>query len=188
MSSARILTLLAVLAAAACGAQTNYDVAIMPRNSAGTPVLSDQGAIGLSSYALGNRSSIEGRPAEAARALASIDYLAGALYENPRWSGLSVLDKINMQQGRQEVRGVLGVTPGTPSQVVVNSLIAAAQAFDAGDAAAQRAAFPPDVFTMGPDRIIALLSHLPELPASNVAAQRTNRDTNSNCFYTNNCS
>lgn len=188
MSSARVLTLLAVLAATACGTQTNYDVAIMPRTASGTPVMSDQGAIGLSSYALGNRSSIENHPAEAARAVASIDYLAGALYENPHWDGIPATHKINMLQGRQEVRRVLGIAPGTPSQVVVNSLIAAAQAFDAHDPAAQRAALPSSVFTLGPDQTIALLTNLPELPAANVAAQRVNNDTTFNCAFTDNCS
>ena len=120
--------------------------------------------------------------------MASIDYLAGALYENPHWTGLSALDKVNMLQGRQEIRRVLAVAPGTPSQVVVNNLIAAAYAFDAGDPAAQRLALPANVFTLGPDQTIALLAHLPELPAANVAAQRTNLDINSNCFYTSNCS
>jgi len=127
MSPVRASMLLALLATAACGAQTNYDVAIMPRNAGGTPVMSDQGAIGLASYALGNRSSIEGHPAEA-------------------------------------------------------------QAFDAADVAGQRSALPGSVFTRGPDQTIALLTHLPQMPAANVAAQRTNQDINSNCFYTNNCS
>ncbi len=188
MPSARTLTLLATLAAAGCGLQTTYDSAIMPRTSAGTPVLSDQGAIGLSSYALGNRSSIESHPGEAARAVASIDYLAGALYENPHWTGIPAVHKINMEQGRQEVREVLGVAPGTPSQLVVNDLIAAAQAFDAGDLGAARAALPPAVFTLGPDQTIALLTNLPALPAANVAAQRVNNDINTNCQYTSNCS
>ena len=70
---------------------------------------------------------------------------------------------------------------------MVDSLIAAAQAFDAGDVAAQRAALPVNVFTRGPDQTIALLTNLPDLPAANVAAQRTNNDTNSNCMYSENC-
>ena len=185
--SARPLTLLAVLAVAACGLQTNYDVAIMPRTSAGTPVLSDQGAIGLASYALGNRGSIENHPGEAARAVASIDYLAGALYENPRWTGISAVHKINMLQGRDEVRQVLNVAPGAPSQAVVDGLIAAAVAFDAGDIAAARAALPASVFTLGPDQTIALLTNLPQLPAANVAAQRVNSDITGNCNFTANC-
>ncbi len=188
MSSARTLTLLAALVAAGCGAQTTYDVAIMPRTPAGTPVMSDQGAVGLSSYALGNRASLRSQPGEAARAVAAIDYLAGALYENPHWTGIPAVHKINMEQGRQEVRGVLGVAPGTPSQIVVNDLIAAAQAFDAGDLAAARAALPPSVFTLGPDQTVALLSNLPPLPAANVAAQRVNNDLYFNCQYTSNCS
>lgn len=185
MSPARVLPLLTVLATVGCGAQTTYDSAIMPRTSAGTPVLSDQGAIELSSYALGNRSSIEGHPGEAARAVASIDYLAGALYENPRWTGIPGQHKVNMQMGRQEVRQVLGVAPGTPSQVVVNDLIAAAQAFDAGDIAGARGALPASVFTLGPDQTIALLTHLPQLPAANVAAQRVNNDIGVYCQYSN---
>ncbi len=180
------LALLAILSLAGCGAVTLPDAAVMPRTAAGTPALSDQGAIQTASFALSSPGRTAGQPGEAARALASIDYLAGALYSNPHWDGIPALTKQRMLQARGEVRQVLAVAPGTPSQVVVDDLIRAADAFDGHDTAAALAALPASVFTLGPRRTAAVLANLPFLPASNVAAQAANYDITFNCG-TGNC-
>ncbi len=181
------LPLVAALALSGCSSIYVPDTAIMPRTAAGTPALSDQGAIQTASYALGSRSRTAGRPGEAARALASVDYLAGALYTNPHWTGIPATTKLQMVQGRKEVRQVLAVAPGTPSQVVVDDLIRAADAFDAHDTAAAMAALSPSVFTLGPQRTTAILSDLPYLQQANVAAQAANDDITYNCGNTGNC-
>ena len=129
-----------------------------------------------------------GRPGEAARALAAVDYLAGALYTNPHWTGIPATTKQRMLQGREEVRAYLGVAPGTPSQVVVNDLIRAADALEGRDDQAASAALAGPAFTRGPTATIALLDRLPYLPAANVAAQNANRDITFNCQFTSNCS
>jgi hypothetical protein len=175
--------LLAALAVSACGSIYQPNTAIMPDTAAGTPVMSDQGAIGLASYALASPSRTAGDPGEAARALASVDYLAGALYSNPHWVGFPAIAKIQMVQARNEIRQLLAVPPGTPSQAVVDGLIRASEAFDAGNTAAAEAALPASVFTLGPTRTAALLSNLPYLPQANVAAQQANLAIMSGCGF-----
>ena len=187
-SLTRTLCVVALAAMAACGAATIQDTAIMPRTSAGTPVMSDQGAIQTASYSLGVPSRTAGRPGEAARALAAVDYLAGALYSNPHWDGIPATTKLRMLQGRAEVRSYLGVAPGTPSQVVVNDLIRASYALEGQDTAGASAALSNPVFTRGPAATIALLDRLPYLPAANVAAQNANHDITFNCSFSQNCS
>jgi hypothetical protein len=170
-----------------CAPTPTPDTAIMPLTGAGTPQMSDTGAIGLASYVLGSPSRYDGHPADAARALAAVDYLAGALYANPHWVGIPAESKLRMLQARTEVRRVLDVPPGTPSQKVVDGLMAAANALAGDDTAAARAALPSSVFGLGPDRTIALLNNLPPLPAADAAAQYLNYDTMTNCSFTANC-
>lgn len=177
----------AAVSLAGCGAVTMPDAAVMPRTAGGTPELSDQGAIQTASYALGSPSRTAGQPGEAARALASIDFLAGELYSNPHWVAFPVITKQRMLQARIEVRQVLAVAPGTSSQVVVDQLLRAANAFEGHDIAAALSALPASVFTLGPDRTAALLANLPYLQQANVAAQAANYDITYNC-ETGNCS
>lgn len=178
---------LALALTAGCGAATLPDTAIMPLTGAGTPALSDQGAIQTASYALGSPARTAGQPGEAARALASIDYLAGALYSNPHWDGIPPTTKLRMLQGREEIRAYLAVAAGTPSQVVVDHLIHAADSLDAHDTAGAVQALSSPAFTRGPEATIALLSNLPYLPQANVAAQNANADITFNCQLSQNC-
>jgi hypothetical protein len=178
---------LATLILAGCGTETLPDTAIMPRTAAGTPALSDQGAIETASYALASPGRTAGHPGEAARALASVDFLAGDLYTSFHWTGLPATTKQRMLQGRIELRQVLAVAPGTPSQVVVDDLIHAADAFDAHDDSAALAALPSSVFTLGPQRTAALLANLPYLPRANIAAQAANFDITFGCGLSDIC-
>ncbi len=178
---------LVVVSLAGCSTIVLHDTAVMPRTAAGTPVMSDQGAIQTASYALGSPAVTAGRPVEAALALAAIDYLAGALYSNPHWDGIPATTKLRMLQARDEVRQVLAVAPGTPSQVVVDHLIRAANAFEQQDAQAALAALPATVFALGPQRTAALLANLPYLPQANIAAQAANFDISSDCAFNPNC-
>jgi hypothetical protein len=155
-----------------CAPTPTPDTAIMPLTGAGTPQMSDTGAIGLASYVLGSPSRYDGHPADAARALAAVDYLAGALYANPHWVGIPAESKLRMLQARTEV---------------LDGLMAAANALAGDDTAAARAALPSSVFGLGPDRTIALLNNLPPLPAADAAAQYLNYDTMTNCSFTANC-
>jgi hypothetical protein len=149
----------------------------MPRTAAGTPFMTDDGAIQLSSYLLGSPTRMQGNPVQGARAIASIDYLAGALYSNPRWDRMSATPKQLMLQGRVEVRQALGIPPTARSQDVVDRLIAASIAFETHNTQAADAALSSPVFSLGPDATAARLANLPPLPTANWAAQRANAET-----------
>lgn len=172
---------------ASCAFAQEVDTAVMPRSAVGTPVMTDEGAIGLAAYALGSPARTRGRPVEAALGLAAVDYLAGALSTNPRWDGISASVRGLMLQGRQEVRSTLGIAPGTSSQEVVDRLVAAASALQAGNQAAAESALNSPRFTLGPQRTLALLDNLPPLRQANVAAQRANAEIMTNCTFNARC-
>ena len=126
-------------------------------------------AINLSSWALALPSRTRNDPGDAARATASVDFLAGDLYANPRFQDISPVYKQQMLNARTEVRQVLGIVPGALSQEVVNRLLTAGNAIAAGDHAGTLAALDTPEFTYGPERTLALLNDLPPLPIANVA-------------------
>ena len=169
--------LAAGLCIAGCTPVTPPDTAVMPLTLGGTPVLSDVGAMQLSSYALGAPSRTSGDPVTGARAVASIDYLAGALYSNPHWVYVSAVTKAQMVEGKSEVRRVLGIDPRASSQDVVDRLIAASYAMEGRDVARANEALTSPAFTLGPGPTLALLTDLPYLPAANVAAQKANQES-----------
>lgn len=168
------LAMVAMLAA--CTPVIPPDTAIMPRSAAGTPVMSDEGAMQLSAYALGVPSRTRDDPVTGARAIAAIDYLAGALYSNPRFVYVTAVTKSQMVLGKAEVRRVLGIDPRASSQEVVDRLIAAAGAMEGRDTAQADAALTSPAFTLGPPRTLAMLANLPYLPAADVAAQKASQE------------
>jgi hypothetical protein len=168
---------LALLAAAGCTPVRVPDGAVMPVNLGGTPVMSDEGAMQLSAYALGVPSRTAGDAVNGARAIASIDYLAAALYLNPRWDYVSITTKAQMVRGRTEEREVLGIDPRAPTQEVVDRLMAVASAMEGRNVAAAQQALTSPAFTFGPQRTLAMLTNLPYLPDANVAAQKANLES-----------
>jgi hypothetical protein len=178
---------LGLLAVAGCAAVQVPNTAVMPLTGAGTPVLSREGAIQTAAYTLGTTSRTEGHPAEAARALAAVDFLAGDFYASPHWTDFPAITKVQMVQGRAEMRGVLGIPPAAPSQLVVNGLIGAATALDAGNSAAAASALSGPAFSLGPQRTLAVLNDLPALPQANVAAQSANAWITVGCMEAQSC-
>ena len=67
-------------------------------------------------------SPTHGDPEAAARAVAGLDYLAGALNTDPVYKYLSPIADQDMLRARREVRRVLGIVPTATSQQVVNAL------------------------------------------------------------------
>ena len=132
----------------------------------------DVAAVNLAQWAFADSGRTYGRPVEAARAAASMDYIAGQLYTSPRWSNISALTKEQLLQGRQEVRAALGIAPGTPSQVVVDRLTTAGNALAAGDQAAAVAQLGAPVFAGTGEQVLAKLSNMPYLRMANVSTMR----------------
>lgn len=170
----RRMLLAALLVLSACAGFQPFvpDTARMPAGALGGGLDPDVTAVNLAQWAFADSSRTYGRPIEAARAAASMDYIAGQLYTSPRWANISALTKEQLLQGRQEVRVALGVAPGASSQQVVDSLIAAANALVAGDQPDAARALGAPVFTASGDQVLARLSNMPYLRMANVSTMR----------------
>ncbi len=136
----------------------------------------DVAAIGLAADAFSGPSQTYGRPADAARAAAALEYLAGELATAPRWSCLSGTAQVQLAQARTELRETLDVTPGTRAQQIVDQLERAADALTEDDQPAAVAALGPPAFRSGKD-MLTLLGNLPYMQSVNVAMQQVNAET-----------
>lgn len=106
-----------------------------------------------------------GEPAEAARAIAELEWLATSLPQSPQWMGLSGTGMVQLTQARNEARAALGIPRGAPSQAVIEGLTATAAALQANDRAAVARALPRGVFTLGPEATVARLAEPPRVPS-----------------------
>lgn len=164
--------LLPGLLAAGCGAVTPApDTARLPPDAFGTNADGDVGAINQAAWAFADASRTRNDPADAARAVAAVDYLAGELNTGPRWAFMSPITKQEMLAARVEVRQALGIEPTALSQQVVNRLLFAANALTYGNPDAAATALQPPVFTRGPQATLATLSNMPFLRQTNIATQ-----------------
>ena len=169
----RVAALLACLLPAACadGSQPFVaDTAQLPAGTFGGGFAdADVRAVQQAQWAFADPGRTQGRPIEAIRAAASMDYIAGQLYTSPRWAHIGALTKEQLLQGRVEVRQALGVVPGTSSQAVVERLTSAGNALAAGDAAAAVAQLGAPVFQGSGQQVLARLSDMPYLRMANVS-------------------
>ena len=136
-------------------------------------------ALEFGSWTLSREANSRNNPIGGARAIAAVDYLAGDLYANPRWEFIDPLIKLQMLQGRAEVRQAIGIQPNAPSQQVVDALLAVSSALAVGNGPATMASLQSPVFTLPPQQTYQLLANLPPLPIANVAMQRFNSVVNS---------
>ncbi len=148
------------------------DTARMPAGGLGGGLDPDVTAVNLAQWAFADSSRTYGRPVEAARAAASMDYIAGQLYTSPRWSNISALTKEQLLQGREQVRQALGVVPGTSSQAVVDHLTTAGNLLAAGDQAGAVRQLGAPVFQGTGEQVLARLGNMPYLQMANVSTMR----------------
>jgi hypothetical protein len=164
--------LLASLLPAGCSAVTPPpDTARLPPDAFGINADGDIGAMNQAQWAFASPARTRNDPADAARAVAAVDYLAGALSSSPRWDFMSPLTKQEMLWARAEVRQAVGIAPAAPSQEVVNRLLYAGNALAASNPAAAETALQPPVFTWPPQQTLAVLSAMPFLREANIATQ-----------------
>lgn len=107
-----------------------------------------------------------GRPAEAARAHAELEYLAEVLPTTPRYAGANVSQ---LMVARREARAALAIAPDAASNDVVRGLRDASTALAAGNGTAAAAALPRAVFTAGPQETIRRLSAPPRVRSARPA-------------------
>ncbi len=173
----RTPALLLALALAACagplggGVDVAGGIAAVPPGTFGAGD-QDIAAANLAQYDFADTNRIYGKPADAARGAAALDYLAGELQNGTRWPALSADSREAMLASRIAVREAVGIAPGAPAQDVVNALLAAAAAIDSGDAAATRAALANPVFTLAPAQTLDRLGDIPYMQSVNVAIDR----------------
>ncbi len=172
MVRAGLLALVCLLPAA-CGLPiTVQDTARLAPGQLGTGYDPDVTAVNLAQWAFADSGRIYGRPVEAARAAAAMDYIAGELSTSPRWANIPALTQEQLLQGRREVRAALWVAPGVRSQAVVDRLTAAADALSRSDQASALRELGPGVFTVPAEQVLARLSNMPYLRMANVSTMR----------------
>ncbi len=156
---------------AGCGGLQPFvpDTARLAPGALGSGFDPDVTAINQAQWAFADAGRTYGRPIEAARAAASLDYLAGAIYTSPRWAYVDPLTKEQLLQGRTQLRSALGVAPGAPSQAVVDGLTTAGNALAANDQDAALKALSGPAFAAGPQQTLATLANLPYLQMANVS-------------------
>jgi hypothetical protein len=164
------LPLALLLGLSACAPQPPAEFARLPPDAvigAGDPLRS---AVANTSVAFGSPRSLAGRPAEAAQAVAQMEYLAVQLPSNPRFTNVSPTAGPQFSAARREWRSALGIPTEQPPQAVIDSLFAASRALQAGQKDAAAASLPANVFPQGGQTALLRLASLPNLPLTNEAA------------------
>ena len=159
-----------LLVLGACAVPPPGPTASLPADAvigAGDPLRS---AIANTSVAFGSPQRLAGRPAEAAQAVAQMEYLAVEIPNNPRYPGISPTVGHQFAAARHEWRTSLGIPENLPPQPVIESLYAASRALRGGQAGAAAVALPSSVFPQGGQTAVLRLSSLPDLPATNEAS------------------
>lgn len=129
---------------------------------------------------LGNTARWDGQPAQAAMAAAQLEFLAVEMRTNPRYSvavSPSVVQQLD--RGRDEMRGFLGIAPDAPPQAVITALRQAAAALRDGDRGRAEALLnQPRIFTAGPLVTLARLGAMPRLREVGIAADQVANEIN----------
>ncbi|MFT2094601.1 hypothetical protein ACMS1Z_07910 [Acidiphilium multivorum] len=145
----------------------------LPANAFDGRVIGEDPAIAATNearWSFTHPKAMQGRPAEMALAVASLDAMAGQFATGGRWVSMNSLAKLQMLRARRAVRAVLGIRPGTPSQTVINSMVTISLALRHGNRPAALAAAKGAEFTLPPPRTLSILAHFPPVP---IAAEAT---------------
>jgi hypothetical protein len=173
MKTARMATIGLTLALAACAAQPLPPSARLPRDAVEGATDPLRAAVLGSAYAF-QGDALAGHPAEAARAVAMVEYMATDSKWPWRWTDYSPVTLLEIGRARTELRNAFGVATDAQPQLVINALYSAARALDAGEAPSLPVAVFPD-----PNLTLARLSTTPPLPitrqATSMAVQELNR-------------
>lgn len=169
--------LLAGLALAGCSAEglTLPEAARLPRDSvegAGDPT---SAAVIRTAYVFANQSILNGRPGEAARSIADMEFLAASLPSDPRFQQRDPLLPVRLAQARTEWRQALGIPAGQAAQPLIDRLYAVWRAERAGDMNAAAAVLLPTLIPPGGPAVLARLAALPPLPQTAQAASAAAR-------------
>jgi len=164
-----ILAVAIVLTVAACASETLPDTATMPYGALNTNGDIDIRSLDVAAYDFAHR--IKGDPAQAAEAIAALDYMGGKLNTSPRWTIMPSLYRAQMLQAREIMRQFVGISPNAPAQGVVNTMLALAQAYRAQDQNEVQRLLASPIFDVPPAEVEARLNDVPVIPEVNNATQ-----------------
>jgi len=177
----RAAILIGFLALAGCTPGPPVDTAVMPQASG---LADPANAIQFSAWAFALSSRTRGDPVSAARAVASLDYAAGAVSTQPAWRTFPPVIADELLQAREAVRQVLGVAPAATSQEVVNSMLMVAYALAVHDHAAALKVLRSPIYTLEPEQTLAVLTNMPYIQVANLATIRgEGAITGTNCAF-----
>ncbi len=166
------LPLLAFCLAACATLPSTARTPFLPAGVYGVYEDNDIGAINQSAWAFASPANTRGDPVDAAKAVIALEYLPGELTENPRWIGMDSSIKMRLGQARDELRGILGIRPDAPAQLVVNTLLALSLDLQTGNQAAAMQVLSSPIFTRPPTQTLRILSNLPYVQQANLATSR----------------
>jgi hypothetical protein len=144
--------------------------AVMPPGALGTNGDIDVRSLDVAAYSFGHH--MRNNPAEAANAIAALDYMGGELNTNPRWVDMDPLTRLQMLDARKTLRSYVGISQAASSQSVVDTMLALAQAYQAGDQAAVQRLLANPIFVLPPAEVQAHLNDIPLMPAINNVTTR----------------
>jgi len=155
---------------AGCAGAAMPDPVRLPRDSvegAGDPT---RAAVSRAAFAFNQPGQLVGRPAEAARAIADMEFLAAALPFDPRYQQRDPLLPGQLAQARAEWRALLGIPDAQPAQPVIDNLYAMART--------GQAALPTGIFGPNAGAILAALPPLPQTARAAAGAARVQSEGN----------
>ena len=156
----RVFPLLLLAACAGPAARPAADVPLAMPAGAGDPV---RAAVLAAAPAFADTAALAGRPAEAARQAARLEWLAASLVQQADWRRATPLLGPTLRSGRAEMRGALGVPDSAAPAAVAAALLRAAGALEEGQPSRAEAALDP--ISAGQGRaVLRRLAALPPLP------------------------
>lgn len=120
--------------------------------------------------------AVQGRPADAALAIARLEALEMEVADRRAWPALSPSVGIAMRTARDETRAALGIAQRAPGGDVVRALSLTASRLRAGDRGGAAAALPAILFEPGGEATLDRLGAIGPLPAAEQATAALARD------------
>jgi hypothetical protein len=158
-----------------CGGvdSAQIDTAVMPANVLGTNGDVDVRSLDVAATVFGG--PIRNNPAEAADAIAALDYMGGRLSTAPRWVSVDPLVQDELLQARVIMRRYAGISQSAPSQSVVDTMLALGAAYRADDRAEEQTLLRHPIFTSPPEVTSTRLANVPLIAPVNVATNHADQ-------------
>ena len=164
-------SLLIATTVAACGPlPPPPDTAQLPPGVFGT-LDQDVPATQYAQYAFSDPGRTYGNPVAGAQAVLAMDYIAGQLNTSPRWANIGASTQQQLLAGRVQTRAAVGIAPNAPSQLVVDSLVAARNDLAAGNQPGAIHDLDNPAFPEGGAHTVQVLANLPYIQMANVSTQ-----------------